>query len=136
MWDHIYNKQGFAYRPAPNGFLKSEYFRILKGGQVLCLAEDKGRNAVFKAMQGYLSTAVSLQKAQTPVLECSLTKAADLADYDLGSANQKLTNNFRSFLANFSLRFCAACVVLQEPLFSKFAYINSSTASLSLNKYE
>ncbi len=73
MWDQRYDEEGFAYGTAPNDFLKSEYFRIPKGGRVLCLAEGEGRNAVFLAMQGYSVTAVD----QSSV---GLQKAKSLAD--------------------------------------------------------
>lgn len=93
MWDQRYNEEGFAYGTEPNDFLKSEYFRIPKGGRVLCLAEGEGRNAVFLAKQGYVVTAVDqssvgLQKAKRHAVENGVeisTVVADLADYDLGN---------------------------------------------------
>jgi len=92
MWDERYSEDGFAYGTQPNDFLKTEYSRIPKGGNVLCLAEGEGRNAVFLAMQGYSVTAVDqsavgLQKAEKLARECGVsitTEVADLADYDLG----------------------------------------------------
>jgi len=51
MWDERYKEEGFAYGAEPNDFLKSEFFRIPKGGRVLCLAEGEGRNAVFLAKE-------------------------------------------------------------------------------------
>ena len=92
MWDQRYNEEEFAYGTAPNDFLKSEYFRIPKGGRVLCLAEGEGRNAVFLAMQGYSVTAVDqsavgIQKAKSLALKYGVeisTEVADLDDYDLG----------------------------------------------------
>lgn len=93
MWDQRYTEAGFAYGTAANDFLKSEYAKIPKGGQVLCLAEGEGRNAVFLARQGYVVTAVDqssvgLEKAQRFAAEHGVTittVVADLADYDLGS---------------------------------------------------
>lgn len=93
MWDQRYNEEEFAYGTEPNDFLKSEYLRIPKGGQVLCIAEGEGRNAVFLAKQGYSVTAVDqssvgLQKAESLAIEHGveiLTTVADLADYDFGS---------------------------------------------------
>lgn len=92
MWDQRYNEEGFAFGTEPNDFLKSESFRIPKGGRVLCLAEGEGRNAVFLAKQGYSVTAVDqssvgLQKAERLAIEHGVeisTLVADLADYDLG----------------------------------------------------
>lgn len=93
MWDKRYSEEGFAYGAAPNDFLKSEYFRIPKGGRVLCLAEGEGRNAVFLAKQGYSVTAVDqssigLQKAESLAIEHGVevsTIVANLNDYDLGN---------------------------------------------------
>ena len=93
MWDKRYSEEGFAYGTAPNDFLKSEYFRIPKGGRVLCLAEGEGRNAVFLAKQGYSVTAVDqssvgLQKAESLAVEHGVevsTIVANLSDYDLGN---------------------------------------------------
>ena len=92
MWDQRDNEAGFAYGTTPNDFLKSEYFRIPKGGRVLCLAEGEGRNAVFLAMQGYSVTAVDqsavgLEKAESLAIQYGVeitTEVVDLADYDLG----------------------------------------------------
>ena len=92
MWDERYSEDGFAYGTQPNDFLKAEYSHIPKGGNVLCLAEGEGRNAVFLAMQGYSVTAVDqstvgLQKAEKLARECGVsitTQVVDLADYDLG----------------------------------------------------
>lgn len=93
MWDQRYGEDGFAYGTAPNDFLKDEYSRIPVGGQVLCLAEGEGRNAVFLAKQGYSVTAVDLSpvglaKAESLALENGVqisTKVVDLADYELGN---------------------------------------------------
>jgi len=92
MWDERYSEGGFAYGTQPNDFLKAEYSHIPKGGNVLCLAEGEGRNAVFLAMQGYSVTAVDqsavgLHKAEKLARECGVsitTQVVDLADYDLG----------------------------------------------------
>jgi len=92
MWDERYSEEGFAYGKEPNDFLRAEYSRIPENGQVLCLAEGEGRNAVFLAKHGYSVTAVDqsevgLQKAQKFASESGVaiqTTVADLADYDLG----------------------------------------------------
>ncbi|QDE29904.1 class I SAM-dependent methyltransferase [Shewanella polaris] len=92
MWDQRYNEDEFVYGTEPNDFLKSEYFRIPKGGRVLCLAEGEGRNAVFLAKQGYIVTAVDqsavgLKKAESLAAKCGVeisTVVADLSHYDVG----------------------------------------------------
>lgn len=93
MWNERYSEAGFAFGTQPNDFLKAEYSRIPKGGQVLCLAEGEGRNAVFLAKQGYHVTAidqssVGLKKAEKLANDegvCISTLVTDLADYDFGT---------------------------------------------------
>ncbi|GHE83076.1 class I SAM-dependent methyltransferase [Thalassotalea profundi] len=92
MWDQRYGAKEFAYGTSPNDFLKEQYSCIPKGGNVLCLAEGEGRNAVFLAKLGYVVTAVDqspvgLEKAQAYANENGVeitTVVTDLADYDIG----------------------------------------------------
>ena len=68
MWDKRYGEEGFAYGDKPNDFIRAMASRI-PAGDVLCLGEGEGRNAVFLAQQGYAVTAVDqsavgLAKAQ------------------------------------------------------------------------
>jgi len=72
MWDERYSATGFFYGTAPNDFLRERHALIRPGGDVLCLAEGEGRNAVFLAQQGYRPVAVD----QSAV---GLEKAARLA---------------------------------------------------------
>ncbi len=68
MWDERYASDEYVYGLEPNDFLKA-HFSSIPMGEVLCLAEGEGRNAVFLAQQGYEVTAVDssvkgLEKAQ------------------------------------------------------------------------
>ena len=93
MWDDRYRQSGFAYGTQPNDFLAAEYAHLPAGGQILCLAEGEGRNAVFLAEQGYAVTAVDqsavgLAKAERLARERGVTIATEIADltaYDLGT---------------------------------------------------
>ncbi len=67
-WDERYNSKEYLYGRAPNDFLVQVHANIPMGN-VLCLCEGEGRNAVFLAQQGYEVTAVDgsrvgLQKAE------------------------------------------------------------------------
>jgi SAM-dependent methyltransferase len=93
MWDQRYSEPGFAYGTEPNDFLAANAERHVPAhGDVLCLAEGEGRNAVFLAGRGFRVTAVDgsavgLQKAQALARERGVTihtVVADLADFDLG----------------------------------------------------
>jgi SAM-dependent methyltransferase len=91
MWDERYSAEEYAYGKTPNEFLEANYSVIPKGN-VLCLAEGEGRNAVFLAKQGYSVTAVDasqvgLQKAQKLAEEQGVSIEyihADLAVFDIG----------------------------------------------------
>ena len=91
MWDERYNTEEYQYGTKPNEFLK-HYAHQIPEGNVLCLAEGEGRNAVFLALQGYEvtavdSSAVGLEKAQRLAQDYGVsikTVHADLADFDLG----------------------------------------------------
>jgi len=90
MWDERFSEPGYAYGTEPNGFLESVVERI-PPGNVLCLAEGEGRNAVFLAELGYEVTAVDtstigLAKAETLARNRGFTietVLADLEDYSI-----------------------------------------------------
>jgi len=52
-WDERYSKPGYFYGTEPNDFLREHCALIAEGGNVLCLGEGEGRNAVFLAERGY-----------------------------------------------------------------------------------
>jgi hypothetical protein len=52
-WDERYGAEDYYYGTDANDFLQAHHARIPSGGEVLCLAEGEGRNAVFLATQGF-----------------------------------------------------------------------------------
>lgn len=91
MWDERYRTDDYVYGTAPNDFL-SRHYHLIPKGEVLCLAEGEGRNAVFLARHGYEVTAVDLSSvglakarklAQAHEVQIRCIQA-DLADFDLG----------------------------------------------------
>jgi SAM-dependent methyltransferase len=90
-WDEKYGAPRFYYGTDPNEFLRERCAAIPAGGDVLCLAEGEGRNAVFLAQQGFRVVAVDqspvgLGKAETLAAERGVTLetvVADLADYHI-----------------------------------------------------
>ena len=92
MWDERYAINEYVYGTKPNDFLREHFRNIPEGGDVLCLAEGEGRNAVFLAEQGYAVTAVDFsqqgkQKAEKLAASRGVKinyQLADLADYDPG----------------------------------------------------
>lgn len=92
MWDQRYRQPGYLYGTEPNDFLRQVCAHIPAAGNVLCLAEGEGRNAVFLATQGFRVTAVDqsqvgLDKAHALAHEKAVeleTVVADLHHYPLG----------------------------------------------------
>jgi SAM-dependent methyltransferase len=93
MWNERYAESGFAYGTEVNDFLAEQAFRLPEAGDVLCLAEGEGRNAVYLAQRGLSVTgvdasSVGLDKARRLAAERGVTihtVVADLGDYDLGA---------------------------------------------------
>jgi hypothetical protein len=57
-WDERYGTADYYYGTEANEFLREHCAGIRPGGDVLCLAEGEGRNAVFLAEQGFRPVAV------------------------------------------------------------------------------
>ena len=91
MWEERYSVDDYVYGTEPNGFLR-EHVSVLPVGDVLCLAEGEGRNAVFLATTGRRVSSVDLTEAgvaKTLRLAASAgvsvdAVVGDLAEYDLG----------------------------------------------------
>jgi len=91
MWDQRYAEEGFAYGTNPNDFLKASADILPPGGNVLCLAEGEGRNAVYLAERGFSVycvdlSPVGLDKAAALAHSRSVsiqTQVADLKDYQI-----------------------------------------------------
>jgi hypothetical protein len=88
-WDERYGKPDYFYGTEPNDFLRGHCTEIRSGGDVLCLAEGEGRNAVFLAQQGFhplaldqsavgLGKAMQLARARHVHID---TVVANLDDY-------------------------------------------------------
>lgn len=94
MWDQRYGGEEYAYGTEPNDFLVAQAGHLPAGGEVLCLGEGEGRNAVWLARQGFRVTgvdasAVGLAKARQLAARQGVeiaTVTADLAGFDLGEA--------------------------------------------------
>ena len=91
-WDERYGAEGFFYGTEPNDFLREQCGAIRAGGEVLCLAEGEGRNAVFLAGQGYRvvaldQSAVGLRKAERLAAERGVSVATVVATSSAGNAS-------------------------------------------------
>jgi SAM-dependent methyltransferase len=88
-WDERYGAEAYYYGTEPNDFLRERMGLIRLGGDVLCLGEGEGRNAVYLAVHGYEvvaidQSAVGLGKAELLAASKGVritTVHADLADY-------------------------------------------------------
>jgi SAM-dependent methyltransferase len=91
MWEERFSVDDYVYGTEPNGFLREDE-SILPMGEVLCLAEGEGRNAVFLAATGRLVSSVDLTEAGVAkTLHLAVAGGVvvdavvgDLASYDLG----------------------------------------------------
>jgi SAM-dependent methyltransferase len=86
-WDERYGTAGYFYGTEPNEFLREHCSAIRRGGDVLCLAEGEGRNAVFLAQQGFRpvavdQSAVGLKKAEQLAGERGARIETVVADLD------------------------------------------------------
>lgn len=94
MWDERYGGEAYAYGTEPNDFLVAMAGRLPAGGEVLCLGEGEGRNAVWLARRGFRVTgvdasAVGLAKARRLAESYGVeieTVHGNLAELDLGEA--------------------------------------------------
>ena len=90
MWNKRYDTDQYVYGKEPNQFLV-EHLGSLRRGNVLCVAEGEGRNAVFLAGKGFHVTAVDassvgLKKAARLAGEAGVTihtVVSDLLDYEI-----------------------------------------------------
>lgn len=91
MWDKRYSDPEYAYGTEPNQFLVENIGQLPQKGEVLCLAEGEGRNAVYLAQQGFHVTAVDasapgMEKANRLAKERSVTihtHVSDLAHFTI-----------------------------------------------------
>ena len=90
-WDDRYSSKEFYYGIEPNDFLKEQASKISIKGNVLCLAEGEGRNAVYLAKLGFEVTAVDQSSEGLKKLSALAklnqvnvkTVVADLADFKI-----------------------------------------------------
>lgn len=90
-WDERYGAAEYYYGTEPNEFLRDHAHLIRRYGEVLCLAEGEGRNAVFLAQQGVRpvaldQSAVGLSKASKLAVDKGVrieTVVADLDAYEI-----------------------------------------------------
>lgn len=93
MWEERYGTDEYVFGTEPNDFLR-ENVAELPVGNVLCLAEGEGRNAVFLAEQGFSVSSVDITEAGVAkTLRLARERGVrvnavtgDLADFDLGKS--------------------------------------------------
>lgn len=91
MWEERYGGDHYFYGTDPNGFLRDNV-AMLPIGDILCLAEGEGRNAVFLAESGRRVSSVDLTEAGVNKTRRLATergvvvdaRVGDLSTYDLG----------------------------------------------------
>lgn len=58
LWDKKFSREGYFYGFEPNAFIASKTDLLFPQGDVLCLGEGEGRNAVYLASKGFDVTAL------------------------------------------------------------------------------
>ncbi len=58
VWDEKFSREGYFYGFEPNAFIASKTELLGSGGDILCLGEGEGRNAVYLASKGFDVTAL------------------------------------------------------------------------------
>jgi len=58
LWDKKFSREGYFYGFEPNAFIASKTDLLAPQGEVLCLGEGEGRNAVHLASKGFEVTAL------------------------------------------------------------------------------
>lgn len=53
FWNEKFSQSGLLYGTEPNLFIKQNYQFLPISGNVICLGEGEGRNAIFLAQQGF-----------------------------------------------------------------------------------
>lgn len=94
MWNQRFSEEGHAYGTEPNDYLKARASEIPADGEVLCLAEGQGRNAVWLAQQGFHVTAMDASTAGMASANALASERGveiqfelgDLADYPVGES--------------------------------------------------
>jgi len=84
IWNSRYSQKYFVYGKKPNVFLKA-FGKKLKPGKTLLLAEGEGRNAVYLAKHGHITTAwdisqAGLDKCRQLATEKKVTVKTELID--------------------------------------------------------
>ncbi len=92
FWDERFSEEGLAYGENANDFLKDKYNLFKSGGNILCIAEGEGRNAIFLAQKGFHVTSmdqsrIGIEKMIKRAQELNLslkTHVSDLSDFNFG----------------------------------------------------
>ncbi|MEW4561778.1 class I SAM-dependent methyltransferase [Bremerella sp. JC770] len=92
FWNERFGREEYIYGTAPNTFLEQSVHTFPSGGNVLCIAEGEGRNALFLGKQGHQVHAVDLSiegkaKAERLAQENGVSlqyTICDLNDFEYG----------------------------------------------------
>jgi len=103
MWDEKFSREGYFYGFEPNVFIESQTDLLAKGGDVLCLGEGEGRNAVYLASKGFNVTAldasaVGMTKALMMAQKRDVSFQTELLDLEQWSPIQQYDAIVTSYL--------------------------------------
>lgn len=102
IWNEHFSKEGFMYGLEANAFVQEHAHLIKAQGEVLCLAEGEGRNAIFLAQEDFKVEAldaseVGLSKLLARAKELDLSIKASLTDL----AHWQPKKHYNAIIATF-----------------------------------
>lgn len=103
MWDEKFSREGYFYGFEPNVFIASQTDLLKSKGQVLCLGEGEGRNAVYLASNGFDVTAldasaIGMTKALMMAEKKGVSFKTQLLDLEQWSPDEKYDAVVTSYL--------------------------------------
>jgi len=103
MWDDKFSRDGYFYGFEPNVFIESQTNLLAPKGNVLCLGEGEGRNAVYLADKGFDVTAldaspIGMTKALMMAEKRGVSFKAELLDLEHWEPKQSYNAVVSSYL--------------------------------------
>jgi len=103
LWDKKFSREGYFYGFEPNAFIASKTDLFAPQGEVLCLGEGEGRNAVHLASKGFNVTAldaspIGISKALMMATNRSVSFQVELLDLQQWEPTKKYDAVVTSYL--------------------------------------
>lgn len=103
LWDEKFSREEYFYGFEPNVFIAAQASLLAPGGELLCLGEGEGRNAVYLAAEGFTVTAldasaIGLTKALAMAKSKAVSFKTELLDLQQWEPQEKYEGILTSYL--------------------------------------